>query len=254
MISQPFRIRVWGPWACFTRPEFHVERVSYPVMTPSSARGVLEAILMKPVEKPETAQRNRKIGFCWHVLRIGIVKKGVLVPILRNELGYEKHTFQGFDILEERTQRHSLILRDVEYLIEAVIEVREAVRRIGEPFLIAKYQGMFERRAQSGQCYHRPYLGCREFPANFSWAQDAEPGDTQGNRINENFGVIFRDFHFDPVWEFWPSGKPQPTKWEKDGAKVTPMPKRGFPALAQDGWIRVAEVHEQPGRKEVVEL
>ena len=88
MISEPLRIRVWGPWACFTRPEFHVERVSYPVMTPSAARGVLEAILMKPIEKPETSKRDRKIGFRWCVRRIGIVKKGFLVPILRNELGY----------------------------------------------------------------------------------------------------------------------------------------------------------------------
>jgi CRISPR-associated protein Cas5d len=254
MISEPLRIRVWGPWACFTRPEFHVERVSYPVMTPSAARGVLEAILMKPIEKPEADKRDRKIGFRWHVLRIGIVKKGFLVPILRNELGYEKHTFEGFDILEERTQRHSLLLREVEYLIEAVIEVPEPVRRIGEPFLIAKYQGMFERRAHSGQCYHRPYLGCREFPAEFSWEPEAEPMDPDGNLVNENFGTMFRDFDFDPVWELWPSGKPRPLNWEKDGAKVTPKPKRGFQAHARNGWIPVAEVHEQSGRKAVVDL
>src|SRR6266436_1096562 len=91
VISESLRIRVRGPWACFTRPEFHVERVSYPIMTPSAARGVLEAILMKPIEKPEASKRDRKIGFCWHVLRIGVVKKGTLTSILRNELGYEKH-------------------------------------------------------------------------------------------------------------------------------------------------------------------
>lgn len=249
MISEPLRIRVRGPWACFTRPEFHVERVSYPVMTPSAARGVLEAILMKPIEKPEAAKRDRKIGFRWRVLRIGIVQKGCFVSILRNELGYERHAFQGFDILEERTQRHSLILKDVEYLIDAVIEVPDPVRRLGEPFLIAKYQGMFERRVKAGQCFHRPYLGCREFPCDFEWASGAEP-----RPMTERFGMMFRDFDFDPVWDFWPPNASRPTSWQKDGRPVTPEPKAGFFAETKgDGWVTVAEVREANGRKEVVE-
>jgi CRISPR-associated protein Cas5d len=254
MISEPVRIRVWGPWACFTRPEFHVERVSYPVITPSAARGVLEAILMKPIEKPEVEKRDRKVGFRWHILRLGVVKKGFLVPILRNELGYEKHSFEGFDILEKRTQRHSLILRNVEYLIEAVIEVPAPVRRLGEPFLVAKYQGMFERRVHSGQCYHRPYLGCREFPCDFSWAPDGEPADGYGNRINENFRTMFRDFDFGPIWEMWPPGASRPARWQKGDVKVAPKPKPGFQAVARDGWIHVAEVRQDNGRKEIVEL
>jgi len=249
MISVPLRIRVRGPWACFTRAEFHVERVSYPVLTPSAARGVLEAILMKPIEKPESGKRDRKIGFRWRVLRIGIVKKGILVPILRNELGYEKHSFRGFDILDERTQRHSLILRDVEYLIEAAIEVPEPVRRLGEPFLIAKYQGMFVRRAQAGQCFHRPYLGCREFPCEFEWAPDAEP-----TALDEHFGMMFRDFDFDPIWDLWPSGTLRPERWEKGGHAVTPVPKAGFVARAEKGWIKVAEIRERDKTKEVVDL
>jgi CRISPR-associated protein Cas5d len=223
MISEPLRIRVRGPWACFTRPEFHVERVSYPVMTPSAARGVLEAILMKPIEKPEASKRDRKIGFRWRVLRIGVVKKGCFVSILRNELGYERHTFQGYDIMEERTQRHSLILKDVEYLIEAAIEVPDPVRHLGEPFLIAKYQQMFERRVKAGQCFHRPYFGCREFPCDFEWAAEAKP-----TPMTEPFGMMFRDFDFDPVWDFWPSNWSRPTSWQKNGRPVTPQPKAGF--------------------------
>ena len=82
MLSEPICLRVKGPFACFTRPEFHVERVSYPVITPSAARGILEAILMKPVEKPEDAKRGNKIGFRWRITRLGIVRKGVLVSIL----------------------------------------------------------------------------------------------------------------------------------------------------------------------------
>jgi len=101
MLSEPICLRVKGPFACFTRPEFHVERVSYPVITPSAARGILEAILMKPVEKPEAAKRGNKIGFRWRITRLGIVRKGVLVSILRNELGYDAHpayrNADGFD-------------------------------------------------------------------------------------------------------------------------------------------------------------
>ena len=252
MISEPLRIRVRGPWACFTRPEFHVERVSYPVMTPSAVRGVLEAILMKPIEKPEASKRGRKIGFRWRVLRIGVVKKGFLVPIMRNELGYSAHNFTGYDISDTKnvkTQRNSLILREVEYLIEAAIEVPDVVRRLGEPYLIGKYQGMFERRAKTGQCFHRPYLGCREYPCDFEWAADAEP-----TPMVERFGIMFRDFDFDPVWEFWPSGTQRPTGWESNGRPVTPIPKPGFVAETQgDGWITVAEVRHTNGKREVIE-
>src|SRR5689334_68966 len=114
MLSDPICLRVKGPFACFTMPEFHVERVSYPVMTPSAARGILEAILMKPVEKHDAAKRQNKSGFRWHILRLGVIHKGVLMPLLRNELGYESHPAyghaRGFDITDKRAQRHSLIL------------------------------------------------------------------------------------------------------------------------------------------------
>jgi CRISPR-associated protein Cas5d len=226
-----------------------VERVSYPVMTPSAARGVLEAILMKPIEKPETEKRHRKEGFRWRVLRIGIVKSGVLVPILRNELGYQKHSYQGYDIVEERTQRHSLILRDVEYLIEAALEVPHSVDSGGDAFPIAKYQKMFVRRVQAGQCYHRPYLGCREFPCDFEWAPAAQPA-----ALDEDFGLLFRDFDFEPLWDLWPAGTSRPLWWERDGQTVTPVPRPGLVARAEQGWIKVAEIREHKQRKEVVDL
>ncbi len=245
MISATLRIRVWGQWACFTRPEFHVERVSYPIITPSAARGVLEAILMKPIEKPEADRRDRKIGFRWHVMRLGVVRKGTLTSILRNELGYEKHNFKGFDILEERTQRHSLILKDVEYLIDAVIEVPGPVKRIGDEFLIAKYQGMFERRAKCGQCHHRPYLGCREFPCDFEWAPGAEPA-----AVPEDFGSVFRDFDFDPMWNHWPVGNARPTDWPREHG---PQPLQPLRAKSDaDGWISVSRVIAENGNRKVV--
>lgn len=239
MTSDPIRIRVWGPYACFTRPEFHVERVSYPIITPSAARGILEAILMKPIEKPEAHKRGDKEGFRWHVLRIGVVREGTMVPILRNELGYEKHTFSGYDIMEERTQRHSLVLHDVEYVIEAVVETS------GDN--TPKYYGCFERRAKKGQCHHRPYLGCREFPCDFEWAPDVVPNES----INKSYGLIFRDFDFEPVWSHWPNEQ-RPNVWRGGtGRAISPLPLRALNAVAVNGWIKVRDAAKEGSGKEV---
>ncbi len=250
MISEPVRIRVRGPWACFTRPEFKVERVSYPVITPSAARGVLEAILMKPIEKPEGEKRDDKTGFRWRVLRLGIVRAGVLVSILRNELKTDKIAYSGkaslpvniSNVEETHTQRHSLILKDVEYLIEAVIDVPNLVKKFGQPFLIAKYHKMFLRRAQKGQCFHRPYLGCREFPCDFELAPEAEPPD-----FKSNYGQMLRDIEFSPLWEAWKDTAPYPQQWPL-------LQRKSFHAEADRGWIAVARVIDKNGRLEVEEV
>jgi len=257
MLSDPICLRVEGPFACFTRPEFHVERVSYPVITPSAARGILEAILMKPMEKPEADRRSNKIGFCWHVLRLGIVREGVLFPILRNELGYETHpsygNSRGFDIMEKRTQRHSLLLKDVEYLIEAVIEVSgtghrrarsEPGRRPSEEFLARnKYHQMFLRRAAAGQCYYQPFLGCREFSVS-QWELVTQPPEAiPGAPDERDFGMIFRDFDFSPVWQHWGhapgKGRPEDGWTNADNRPRQLPPLRG---LARSGWIQVSEM------------
>jgi CRISPR-associated protein Cas5d len=263
LISKPVRLRVRGARACFTRSEFHVERVSYPVITPSAARGILEAILMKPVEKPEVAKRSDKSGFAWHVLCIGIVHRGFEMCILRNELGYESdtHGTKGYDISssKNRAQRQSLILtggihesgqpRMIEYIIEAVIEVAHPHVRGSREFPIATYQKMFERRASKGQCYHRPYFGCREFPCEFELDPDAEPDKS----INQDFGMLFRDFDFSPVWNHWQGGTSRPSEWkDSKGYPIVPRVLPSFHAIAEEGWIRVSRVVERGGRKEVV--
>jgi len=265
MLSDPICLRVKGPFACFTRPEFHVERVSYPVITPSAARGILEAILMKPIEKPEAAQRHDKFGFRWQVLRIGVVKKGTLFPLLRNELGYEQHpaygNATGYDInatspkgrLKNRAQRHSLILRDVEYLIEAVIEVsgighrvRRANdgKRLSEEFLARnKYHHMFLRRARAGQCCYQPFLGCREFSASEWDLVETPPDRIPGAQEEDDFGLLFRDFDFDNVWKHWghEEGVPRPPGgWADHDHR--PVPRRPLHAKAACGWITVASI------------
>jgi CRISPR-associated protein Cas5d len=145
------------------------------------------------------------------------------------------------------------VLKDVDYLIEAVIEVPDQSMDPNEPFPIAKYQGMFVRRAQTGQCYHRPYLGCREFPCNFEWAPEKQPVDEKGHRINESFGRMLRDFDFEPVWDCWPPGLARPASWSEHGRTISPKPTP-FLAEAIDGWITVAEIRDQNGNKKVVYL
>lgn len=160
------KIKVWGDHACFTRPEMKVERVSYDVMTPSAARGILEAIHWKPAIK-------------WVVDRIHVLNEIRFENIRRNEVQNKisarnvKTAMKGEPVVlcqyaaepSERQQRAALILRNVAYIIEAHFELTEAA---GEAETAEKHYNIALRRARNGQCFHRPYLGCREFPAQFA--------------------------------------------------------------------------------------
>ena len=156
-------LEVSGDFACFTRPEMKVERVSYDVMTPSSARAVFESILWKP-------------SIRWHIDKIEVLKPIRWISIRRNEVGavisvrnaqeaMNKGTGQlGLNIEDERQQRAGLFLRDVTYRIHAHFELQ---LNAGENNTAAKFMDMFERRAEKGQCVNQPYLGCRELACNF---------------------------------------------------------------------------------------
>ena len=162
-------LRVWGDYACFTRPEMKVERVSYDVMTPSAARGVLEAILWKP-------------QIVWRVTRIDVLKPIRWTSVRRNEVANVISTDNvktamkrgkgalGLYADEDRQQRATLLLREVEYRIHARFELTEQADSDDMP---AKYVAMFRRRAEKGQCFNQPYLGCREFSAAFAWVEPA---------------------------------------------------------------------------------
>lgn len=256
MISDPICLRVKGPFACFTRPEFHVERVSYPVITPSAARGIFEAILMKPIEKPEAHKRHNKIGFRWVITRIGIMNKGTMFSILRNELGYGTHqkpeNATGYDINADRmrAQRHSLILKDVEYYIEGVIEVPQETRSRGEypdrrpsaEYLARnKYHQMFLRRAKAGQCFYQPFFGCREFSVAEWEYVEHPPEKIESQQPVESFGNIFYDFDFSEMWNHWGNEKDKrrPDKgWSEAGKRPVPT---HFNATAKYGWITINE-------------
>lgn len=155
----PLAVKVWGEFACFTRPEMKVERVSYPVMTPSAARGLLEAIFWKPEVH-------------WQVRRIDVLRSIRFYSILRNEVNstasaeaaQERRRSGGaYFANDDRAQRHTLALRNVAYTIHAeMVPVPHAAHE--HP---AKFRDQFRRRVERGQYHHVPYLGCREFPAFF---------------------------------------------------------------------------------------
>jgi CRISPR-associated protein Cas5d len=159
--APPVAVKVWGEFACFTRPEMKVERVSYPVMTPSAARGILEAVFWKPEME-------------WRVREIKLLEPVRWISLVRNEVN-SKASFTsakkwaesggGYfaDDQDERAQRHTLALRDVAYIIRADVAFQPHTKGV-EP---AKYRDQFRRRVSRGQCHHTPYLGCREFAADF---------------------------------------------------------------------------------------
>ncbi len=152
-------VRVWGDFACFTRPEMKVERVTYPVPTPSAARGILEAIFWKP-------------EFKWRVREIWVLSPIHYYSVLRNEVNSKANQRSaagwakrggGYKATADRAQRHTLALYKVDYLIRADIELAPHVD--AHPL---KYIEQFRRRVRKGQCFHRPYLGNREFAAHFA--------------------------------------------------------------------------------------
>jgi len=162
------KLEVWGDYALFTRPEMKVERVSYDVITPSASRGLIEAIYWKPAIK-------------WIIDKIHVYNKIQFTNIRRNEVSVKisksnaKALMEGskkvdyIDTNEHRQQRAAMILKDVRYIIEAHFELTE---RAGKDDTVEKHYNIALRRMRTGQCYHTPYLGCREFPANFKLVED----------------------------------------------------------------------------------
>lgn len=199
-MSRRVRVRVSGALACFSRPEMKVERMSYEVMTPSAARGVLDAILWKPEMK-------------WLVHKIEVLAPIRYLSVRRNEVENKvsRRTIESWMADPSKyvpqaagagspagTPRGTVALKDVAYVIEA----SPLVYSKSPEDRPEKYVGMFERRVEHGQCFHRPYLGCREFACNF------EPARTEGERpIQETrdlglmlYDVIFKDGENKPLF------------------------------------------------------
>lgn len=208
-------LEVWGDYACFTRPEMKVERVSYDIMTPSAARAIFESILWKPAIR-------------WNVTKIEVINPIKWISVRRNEVGKKVSNptakqlsgalgeQMGIFIEDERQQRAGLFLRDVRYRIHGYFDfIPPEMRKKNHPSLHecwadekeqseivrldeteAKYAAMFERRAKKGQCFHRPYLGCREFACFFRLV---DPKNDLSLPINEtrDLGFMLYDMDFE---------------------------------------------------------
>ena len=181
-------LHVWGPFACFTRPEMKVERVSYDVPTPAAMRGVLESILWKPAIQ-------------WRVRRIELLNPVRWTTVRRNEVGTvgswmlarqamnDGRLASGIEVEDHRQQRAALILRDVAYVVRAEFRFTD---RAGAEDNEGKFLDMFRRRVEKGQCHRRPYLGTREFAAHFG----SVPVEYDTIRDDRDLGWMFYDFDY----------------------------------------------------------
>ncbi|MGE5593073.1 MAG: type I-C CRISPR-associated protein Cas5c [Betaproteobacteria bacterium] len=215
------KLLVWGDYACFTRPEMKAERVSYDVMTPSAARGILDAIHWKPAIR-------------WVVDRIHVLNEIRFDNIRRNEVadkipartiveamrGKEVDLHQYADDRQQRVQRAAVVLRDVAYVIEAHFELTD---KAGPEDTADKHYNMAVRRMREGQCFHRPYFGCREFPVNFRLIEGQEI-PSSCHKGERDLGWILWDIDFD------------------DG-----MTPRFFRAVMRDGVIDVPDLRKGGG-------
>lgn len=176
--APPVVVQVWGEGALFTRPELKVERVSYPVMTPSAAVGVLEAIFWKP-------------EFTWRVVAIEVLNEIKQFTQRRNEttdlasLADAASGRRRIDTVAHRVQRNAVCLRDVAYRIHAHVVLRD---RATKPE--AAYRDQFRRRVTRGSCFTQPYLGTREFSAYFG-----DPDGKPTYDITEDLGIMLHSVH-----------------------------------------------------------
>lgn len=195
--DKEYCLEVWGDWACFTRPELKVERVSYDVITPSAARAIFEAILFK------------RYAMRWQITKIEVLNPIKWTTIRRNEVGAvaSVQTMKPIYIDDGKTrqQKNSLLLQDVRYRIHAKLVFIPVKDRPKEAFEKhqpdasenpMKYYQMFERRAMQGQCFTQPYLGCREFSANWRYV---EPNENLDSPIAEDrdLGIMLFDMDFE---------------------------------------------------------
>ncbi len=205
-------IEVWGDYACFTRPEMKVERVSYDVITPSAARAIFESILWKPAIKWNITKVEVLNPIKWISVRRNEVGKVAPVPTARQMSGV-LGVPMGIFIENARQQRAGLFLRDVRYRIYGYFDfIRPEQRKKNysiQPEIWAdeqeskmdeneaKYAAMFERRAKKGQCFHRPYLGCREFACDFRLIKNQAEENVAPISDTRDLGFMLYDLDFE---------------------------------------------------------
>lgn len=185
---QPHRLRARGRLACFTRPELKAERVSYSVITPSAARGIFEAILWKPAIR-------------WHIDRIDVLAEIKWAAFRRNEVS-SRASAPSSQVIEQgglapvlladedRAQRNTVALREVDYVIHAHFEMTDKAGPGDNP---GKFADMFQRRLANGQHFAQPYFGCREFVAEVEPADDSVPDPIN---MTQDLGMMLFDIEY----------------------------------------------------------
>lgn len=193
------KVRVWGKYALFSRPEMKVERCSYDVMTPSAARGLLEALYWHP-------------GCRWIVDKIYVRKPIRFTSVRRNEIKSKVSGSRALGVIRgkkedlsissrsEIVQRASMILCDVDYVIEAHFEMTAQANPTDNP---GKFKDIIMRRLRRGECYHQPYFGCREFPANVALYEEDEV-DTAYLGERKDLGYMLYDMDYSDPKEIQP--------------------------------------------------
>lgn len=191
-MSVGVKVKVWGDYALFSRPEMKVERCSYDAMTPSAARGLLESIYWHP-------------GMVWRIDKIHVINPIRFTSVRRNEI---KSKISKTDMLQaynggdkplyictkdEIVQRASLLLCDVCYVIEAHFEMTDEANESDNP---GKFKDIMMRRLRRGECYHMPYFGCREFPAHFSLCEDEQITSFYEDVPEKDFGFMLYDMDY----------------------------------------------------------
>lgn len=186
------KVRVWGDYALFSRPEVKVERYSYDVMTPSAARGILEAIYWHP-------------GMRWVIDKIYVKNPVRFTSVRRNEvkskvsLNNVLQVYNGakkplyISSKEEIVQRASVLLTDVEYVIEAHFDMTEKANETDNP---GKFKDIIMRRLRKGACYHMPYFGCREFPAHFALCEEEKITTCYDDVEEKDLGIMLYDMDY----------------------------------------------------------
>ncbi len=185
--SPTLSLRARGPLACFTRPELKVERMSYPVMTPSAARGLIEAVIWKPAIR-------------WRIERVKVLSDIKFISFRRNEVSSKASRPPIATVNKggpppvyfadaDRAQRNTVALRDVDYIIEAHFTMTD---RAGSGDNVFKFIDMFSRRIEKGQHFHQPYFGCREFAAEIKPA-GAAPDPIDDTR---DLGLMLWDINY----------------------------------------------------------
>jgi len=178
-VGYGFKVEIWGDYACFSRPELKVERVSYDVITPGAARGILEAVMWKPAIR-------------YIIDEIAVCSPVRFENIRRNEVDFIAASFEPKAATEGRAQRAAMVLKDVRYVVTAHFKMTD---KAGEDDNEGKFAEMIRRRLEKGQNFHAPYLGTREFPAKIRLIKE---GESPPSAISEtrSLGLMLYDLEY----------------------------------------------------------